>query len=124
MEKKEVVKRSEEKKYTIRQLLASEDAMKDLLHERLLAVRDDLNFAINGKNNAMASAVGKLDKRVDAMEREILSVLRRIEAKQEDLSDRIDGVYERMGPPWWRSASYWRGVGYRIRVMFARRRGK
>ncbi len=39
-----------EKKYTVRELLGSEEAMKDLLHERILAVRDDLNFAINALN--------------------------------------------------------------------------
>ncbi len=54
-----------EKKYTVRELLGSEEAMKDLLHERLLAVRDDLNFAINACNPS--AAVNLMTREIRAM---------------------------------------------------------
>lgn len=54
------------KRYTVWELLASDEAMKDLLHERLLAVRDDLNFAINACNPS--AAVGQMTRRVAALE--------------------------------------------------------
>ena len=38
---------NQDKRYTVKELLGCKEAMDELLHERILAVRDDLNFAIN-----------------------------------------------------------------------------
>ncbi len=66
-----------EKKYTVRELLASDEAMKDLLHERLLAVRDDLNFAINACNPSAA---------VNLMTREIRALTTAVNAQADHLA--------------------------------------
>lgn len=93
-----------EKRYTVRELLASDEAMKDLLHERLLAVRDDINFAINACNPS--AAVGQMTGRVAALESSIqglqsqLYAMRGTQERTEAALARIEKAQQRQ-PRWW-----------------------
>lgn len=44
----------EAKKYTVKELLGCQEAMDNLLQERMLAVRDDLMFMMNQQNGRLA----------------------------------------------------------------------
>ena len=72
-----------EKRYTVRELLASDEAMKDLLHERLLAVRDDLNFAINACNPN--GALNNVSRSLQGVTNSLESIDRRLRAVEDGL---------------------------------------
>ncbi len=96
-----------EKKYTVRELLGSEEAMKDLLHERLLAVRDDLNFAINACNPNIN--LQNFLRQINAIRGEMQEI-RASEAKfQRDVVDALGLIRQELQPQprWWAKAKKW-----------------
>jgi hypothetical protein len=111
-----------EKRYTIKELLGSEEAMKDLLQERVLAARDDLNFAINVKMNNLANNVNQFAKAINSLES---SIKKSDQAQLDQMRDMVSGldmVREEMSRRWWRTlysavrgrcSGYWEWLNYR-----------
>lgn len=95
---------SNPKRYTVKELLGSEEAMKDLLHERLLAVRDDLNFAINQCNPNIN--LQNFTRQIQALRGEMEALLRSQEIFQSQMVAKVASIEKAMQrqPKWWTRA--------------------
>lgn len=99
-----------EKRYTVKELLGSEEAMDELLHIRTIAVRDDLMGFINANDGRLARTLtDQQTRQYAALVSGVEKQLSRLEALLTKQNAQIQQFLDR--EPWWRR--YWRFLTFR-----------